>query len=412
MKMLSFLLIYFALFSFFGWIIESLYRSVCERKLINSGFLYGPFIPIYGFGVIFIYLLSLALHPFPFFVEITVYTVTAVVLEYMSSYLLERIFSIKLWDYSEERFNLNGRVCLKFSFFWAILITIYLYFFQDFFVTHINAMPHLVRVLVSGVLLIYFAVDTFLSGRIYFVFSNVFRHASEFLKQGFESRDFLSNLRLPREIKEFLRAMKQFPYLAKQWNNKWSEITAKNMSSTLGWLNAFMTRETGSAFTDNKAGYDNDETFMQYASEIITHPAYLRLKEYHHHDDSIFAHNLQVAWQSYKIGKVFRANIRDLVRGALLHDFFLYDWRTEKPASGKLHAFEHPVESYNNAIHYFGTLTPVEKDIIVKHMWPLTIIPPRYVESFIVCMVDKIVATKEFSNEFRMKNNSEKENKK
>jgi len=146
--------------------------------------------------------------------------------------------------------------------------------------------------------------------------------------------------------------------------------------------------------------FERDPEFTKLSKKIIKHPEYQKLKKIHHHEHSIYEHSLHIAWLSYKIGKYInnyvKINIPDLTRGALLHDFFLYNWRTEKPASGKLHAFEHPKEALNNSIKYFSPISDIEKDIILKHMWPLGIIPPSYIETFIVLVVDKIVASKEF----------------
>ena len=149
--------------------------------------------------------------------------------------------------------------------------------------------------------------------------------------------------------------------------------------------------------------YSGDTEFLDIIEEVIRHPEYEKLKEIHHHENNIYTHSIHVSWISYRIGKYLRGyiplDLRALTRGALLHDFFLYDWRTERPANGKRHAFEHPKEAYRNAVRYFSTVSSVEKDIILKHMWPLTVIPPKYLETLIVIMVDKIVASKEIFKE-------------
>jgi len=149
------------------------------------------------------------------------------------------------------------------------------------------------------------------------------------------------------------------------------------------------------------------DEFMELTGGIIFDPAYLQLKQIKHHDKSIYDHTLQVAWLSYRLGKLLRLKQRELVRGALLHDFFLYDWRKQRPDSGKLHAFEHPLVSHQNAVKYFSPITEIERDIILKHMWPLTLFPPKYPESFLVCMVDKYIATREFARDLgnRSRNN-------
>ena len=142
---------------------------------------------------------------------------------------------------------------------------------------------------------------------------------------------------------------------------------------------------------------------MQIAEQIINHPEYQRLKEFYHHQHSIYEHSLQVAWKSFKVASLldsfFTIEIEQMIRGALLHDFFLYDWHIDKPESGKLHAFEHPKEALKNAQTFFPDITPIEVNIIRSHMWPLTLHQPKFKESFIVIIVDKCVAFKEVAVE-------------
>ncbi len=89
-----------------------------------------------------------------------------------------------------------------------------------------------------------------------------------------------------------------------------------------------------------------------------------------------------------------KVDYKKLVCGALLHDYFLYDWH-EKDKSHKWHGFRHPKVALNNALKKWN-LTDVEQDIIKCHMFPLTFFSvPKYKESFIVCLVDKICATYE-----------------
>lgn len=99
-------------YSFLGWIYESILCSIKEKKLINRGFLVGPIIPVYGVGGI----LSIALFQHRidniFILFITGVLLTGAV-EYSTGYLLETIFHMKWWDYSNHRFNLQGRVCLQ-----------------------------------------------------------------------------------------------------------------------------------------------------------------------------------------------------------------------------------------------------------------------------------------------------------
>jgi len=112
-----------------------------------------------------------------------------------------------------------------------------------------------------------------------------------------------------------------------------------------------------------------------------------------HGDVTVRTHCMNVAKYSLAISKKLSflpVHKQDLVRGALLHDYFLYDWHKDDPANEhrKLHGFYHPGIALRNAERDFG-LTEREKDIIQKHMWPMTIVPPVHVEGWIVTMADK-----------------------
>lgn len=108
-----------------------------------------------------------------------------------------------------------------------------------------------------------------------------------------------------------------------------------------------------------------------------------------HANISCLEHSISVAYYSYCLCRKLNLNVdcRSIIRGALLHDFFLYDWHITKNPRG-LHGFKHPLTALENAEEHFA-LNDREKDIIVKHMWPLTLTPPRYKEALIVSLSDK-----------------------
>jgi uncharacterized protein len=112
-----------------------------------------------------------------------------------------------------------------------------------------------------------------------------------------------------------------------------------------------------------------------------------------HHDVDTLAHSLFVSYWSFIICKKMKMDYRSVARGALLHDFYLYDWHIPDVREG-LHGFTHPASSLTNAKKYFK-ISNMEHDIIIKHMWPLTILPPKYKETYVVILVDKICATLE-----------------
>jgi uncharacterized protein len=114
-----------------------------------------------------------------------------------------------------------------------------------------------------------------------------------------------------------------------------------------------------------------------------------------HGEVSCYTHILAVAYFSVRIAKKLKLNVdyESLIRGALLHDYFLYDWR-ERERPYRFHGFRHAKVALANASRDF-TLNKVEEEIIAKHMFPLNIVPPTTKESLIVTLVDKYCATYE-----------------
>lgn len=129
--MLNNMLFYLVFYSFLGWCLESIYKTILEKKFINSGFLYGPFCPIYGFGAVIMLLLFQKL-PNNVFIIFIVSTLLLTVWEYIVGVLLEKIFKTKYWDYSDHKCNIKGRICLTNSFFWGILGVIFINFVHSF----------------------------------------------------------------------------------------------------------------------------------------------------------------------------------------------------------------------------------------------------------------------------------------
>ena len=114
-------------------------------------------------------------------------------------------------------------------------------------------------------------------------------------------------------------------------------------------------------------------------------------KAIQHGNVSVRRHAINVARYSLLINEKLgiKCNKRDLIRGALLHDYFLYDWHDKDHISPlRLHGFFHPGIALRNAEKEYR-LSTKEKDIIRKHMWPLTIVPPKCREAWVVSMADK-----------------------
>ena len=142
--------------------------------------------------------------------------------------------------------------------------------------------------------------------------------------------------------------------------------------------------------------YDNKE-FINIIGDLIEHPTVKQMKDFkQHYETSCFDHCLIASYYCYKICKKLKLDYISCSRAAMLHDLFLYDWRKRENGRKGLHAFTHPKTAYENASRLFN-LNDKEADIILKHMWPLTLSPPKYLESFIVTLVDKYCAFKEWS---------------
>lgn len=111
MQMLTIWFLIFMSYSFAGWLMEVIVSIYFHHRLINRGFLIGPICPIYGVGGV---LLSLLLRDTTNILEIFLIAIFgSAILEYSASYIMERLFRVRWWDYSEKKFNLNGRICLE-----------------------------------------------------------------------------------------------------------------------------------------------------------------------------------------------------------------------------------------------------------------------------------------------------------
>lgn len=116
-----------------------------------------------------------------------------------------------------------------------------------------------------------------------------------------------------------------------------------------------------------------------------------------HGTTSTLDHTVSVAYQSLLLARTLRLRVDEasLVRGAILHDYFLYDWHDPVGERERWHGFTHPGRALANAERDFD-LTPIERDVIKRHMFPFVPIPPRTLEGWLVCMCDKWCTVNEF----------------
>lgn len=146
-----------------------------------------------------------------------------------------------------------------------------------------------------------------------------------------------------------------------------------------------------------------DIEFESIIEDLVLNSTVQEMKNYkQHYDTSCFEHCKNVAYYSYLICKKYNLDYKAVARAGMLHDLFLYDWRKRENGRKGLHAYTHPKTALENAKKYFS-LTKKEQDIILKHMWPVTIALPRYKESFIITFVDKYCAIQESIQAYKSK---------
>ncbi|MGB4406684.1 MAG: hypothetical protein WBI82_07490 [Sphaerochaeta sp.] len=151
--------LYFLIYAVIGYICEVSYCTIFDRHLTNRGFLHGPYLPIYGFGALLVVVPMMSFDANPILVFFIAVLLTSM-LEYMTSFLLEKIFNTKLWDYSKNFGNIHGRVCLLNSTLFGLLGLIATYYLHPVLVRSVSYIPDGVLHPLSGVLLLGITIDT------------------------------------------------------------------------------------------------------------------------------------------------------------------------------------------------------------------------------------------------------------
>ena len=173
------LFLLFICYSFVGWIIEVIYEYFMNGKLINRGFLIGPYCPIYGVGGI-IATFTLTNHKDNIIILFVMSMFLFALLEYFTSYIMEKVFKARWWDYSEYRFNINGRICLETLIPFGILGCLAIYVVNPMFELLFNLINFQILEIIATILLSIFVFDLILSLKIISSFKNT---AISFLKK-------------------------------------------------------------------------------------------------------------------------------------------------------------------------------------------------------------------------------------
>lgn len=157
--------IIFLIYSIMGWMYEVIGMIVVDHKLVNRGFLIGPYCPIYGCGALLMTFLLKDYIKAPVVLFILIVVVCSI-LEYTTSYLMEKIFKMRWWDYYKFKFNINGRICLEILALFGAFGLFVMYIGNPFFFKLMNARSDLFIYITSGVLFVIFVVDLIVSTRI------------------------------------------------------------------------------------------------------------------------------------------------------------------------------------------------------------------------------------------------------
>ncbi|MDR1096134.1 MAG: HD domain-containing protein [Spirochaetaceae bacterium] len=330
------LLFSFFLLSVFGWVFEVFLEVLAGRGPVNRGLFYGPVIPIYAAGFFFAYLICSPLKNFPVLVFF-VSIAASTVLEFITGWALEKYMKVRAWDYDLHPLTFWCNYKKRIALTASLVFGVF-----TLLVVYVLWEKLLILQNVLGPTVIRIADSVFL---VYFM-----------IDAFFSFRRYVRNKRAGR----------------------FTEINGEDFNEA-----------------DNRF-------FEEATRDIAGSDVFLQTKKYIQHGNiSVYEHSLEVARICTKLSRFWKVkDRRSMVRAAILHDFFLYDWHDEWKLT---HGFTHPAEAAENARKYFH-ISDKEYSLIRSHMWPFTLLhPPRYKEGWLICMADKIVALHET---VRLKNNA------
>ena len=159
--------LYFLIYSFLGWFMEVCLSLWNRHKFINRGFLIGPYCPIYGWGCLAI-ILIVGRSVEDVFGVFAKSILVCSLLEYFTSYFMEKIYNVRWWDYSNNKFNINGRICLETMIPFGLLALLIIYVVHPFVVGMVSKLSSLALAVVATILLIIYIIDNIISTYILF----------------------------------------------------------------------------------------------------------------------------------------------------------------------------------------------------------------------------------------------------
>lgn len=204
---LYYIISWFFIYSFFGWVWESAYVSIKSRKLVNRGFVNGPLCTIYGAGAVTIYLILRPLRENLALLYLGG-VVVATALEYITGWIMETVFHTRWWDYSDKKFNLHGYISLASSLLWGVFSVLLFKLLQPFVSWITSLYPQSVGEVILTVIMILYGVDFVISSHAAFGLSKTFEKAEEMLEDLASYMQFTRLYETREEIREKLESIR------------------------------------------------------------------------------------------------------------------------------------------------------------------------------------------------------------
>lgn len=161
----------FIIYSFIGWAMEVILTLIQTGKFVNRGFLIGPCCPIYGWGSLLITCLLIT-YTNNFLVLFVLALAICMILEYITSYLMEKIFKARWWDYSDQKYNINGRICLETAIPFGLGALLIIYVIHPVILNILELMNNTSTIIFGVIILILFTLDNIISFKIISKFKN------------------------------------------------------------------------------------------------------------------------------------------------------------------------------------------------------------------------------------------------
>ncbi len=217
MEIISKYFLYFIIYSFIGWTLEVICKLIKLKRFVNRGFLIGPICPIYGYGVLAIILL-LGNNTKDVLAVFLKAILICSILEYSTSYFMEKIFKARWWDYSNKKFNINGRICLETMLPFGILGCTVVYLVHPFVSNMVNYIKPTLLIAAAIIIFIIYIVDNIISFNVMTKIKNEIKKQkidnTELIRQ--KISDFIdSNSALYRHIKNAFPKFKILKYSRK-----------------------------------------------------------------------------------------------------------------------------------------------------------------------------------------------------